>query len=383
MPWMIPSIGLDALQEAVLTECAAVTAERPKWIEGFAGSGKTILLVYAAQAYVDLHPDGKICIVVYTHSLIDLIKSGIAPRYREAIPVMTYLHFVNVDRHNYDLAIVDEVQDIPSNILAIIRRRSNKLLVGGDDAQSIYPYGSRAERIEEILHPDRTRLPLTYRLTRSILRIAKNLLPDNNIVDKVKERINDVQVILAHAVSIEIELTWVWSQAKGEAGAGSPSVVVLPDHVAIQNFIRLVARYENYPVPTFPPDRWNNHDYSLANNIFKTRSGNCLQYLGNGFGSLNDSEARPVVYVMTYHSIKGLDFMNVFLPLLTSDAVFWDDPDIDRRLFFVGVTRSRSGLFLSYHGSEPHPYVQQMPQKELRKFEIAQNDDLNDDDFVL
>lgn len=383
MAWMIQENNLDELQRAVLEECAAIKAERPKWIEGFAGSGKTILLVHAAQSFVDLHPDSKICIVVYTHSLIDLIRSGISPRYREFIPVMTYLHFVNVDRHSYDLVIVDEVQDIPSNILKVIRRRSNKLIVGGDDAQSIYPYGSRSEKIEEILQPDRTNLPLTYRLTRSIVRVAKNLLPDNNIVARVQERINDVQVMLAHAVSIEIELIWVWNQAKREAKAGSPSVVVLPDHAAIQSFIRIVGRHEDYPLPTFPPDRWNNHDYSLANNIFKARVGICLQYLGNGFGSLNDSETRPVVYVMTYHSIKGLDFMNVFLPLLTSDTVFWDDPDIDRRLFFVGVTRSRSGLFLSYHGSEPHPYVQQMPQKELRKFEITQNDDLNDDDFVL
>ena len=170
MDWMVPLRRLDEAQQDVLRQCANVS-KKPKWVEGFAGSGKTVLLVHAAQNYLQKNPDQKVCIVVFTHALKDLISSGIAPDFRTAIPVMTYLHFVNNDKNHYDLVVVDEVQDVPGNILKAIFKKTNSLLVGGDDAQSIYESGSRAEDIESILQPDRLRLPIVYRLTRKMQSI--------------------------------------------------------------------------------------------------------------------------------------------------------------------------------------------------------------------
>jgi superfamily I DNA/RNA helicase len=75
---------------------------------------------------------------------------------------------------------------------------------------------------------------------------------------------------------------------------------------------------------------------------------------------------------MTYHSAKGLDFETVFLPQLNSNQVFWrGDGDIDQRLFFVGVTRSRNNLLMSYSASKPHRYVQAMPQDLLHLEDCA------------
>jgi MinD-like ATPase involved in chromosome partitioning or flagellar assembly len=383
MEWMVPLRRLDEAQQNVLRRCANMTAQ-PKWVEGFAGSGKTVLLVHAIQGYVHKNPDSKVCIVVFTHALIDLIRSGIAPEFRARIPVMTYLNFVNKDKSFYDLVIVDEVQDVPANILGAIRARADKLLVGGDDAQSIYESGSRAESIESILQPERMKLPMVYRLTRKIIRVVGKILPENNIVTATSGRMEEIQVTLAHADSLESELAWVWHQAKRFTEPGHPCVVVLPDHAVIQNFMHFVAKQEGWPAPRFPADTWKNHDYSAANqNCLEAGASICLQYLGNGHGSLEDSDSRPIVYVMTYHSIKGLDFRTVFLPLLTPNTAFWRGPDIDRRLFFVGATRSRRDLFLSYHGKAPHPYVQDMPQEELHKVEIGRSHEQNDDDNFI
>ena len=51
---------------------------------------------------------------------------------------------------------------------------------------------------------------------------------------------------------------------------------------------------------------------------------------------------------MTYHSAKGMDFDNVFLPFLS------DDISISRRdeetLFMVAITRSKMNLFITYSG---------------------------------
>lgn len=175
-------------------------------------------------------------------------------------------------------------------------------------------------------------------------------------------------------------MAWVWHQAKRVTETRHPCIIVLPDHLVIQHFMRFVAGQDRRSLPHFPPDTWKKYDYSAVNEGFlDAAAGVCLQYLGNGHVSLEDSNARRVVYVMTYHSIKGLDFRTVFLPLLTPETKFWKDPDIDRRLFFVGATRSRRDLFMSYHGSEPHPYVQGMTAEELHKMEIAAGDDQNDD----
>lgn len=390
MEWMVPLRRLDQAQQNVLRQCANMT-EHPKWIEGFAGSGKTILLVHAIQSYVLKNPNSKVCVVVFTHALIDLISSGIAPEFQSRIPVMTYLHFVNKDKNKYDLVVVDEVQDVPATILNAIHKRANKLLIGGDDAQSIYASGSRAEKIESILQPERMKLPMSYRLTRKIINVIKNILPASNIVAHVAAaRTLNVQVTLAHANSRDLELKWVWHQAKRTTENRNPSVVVLPNHESIQHFMLFVAKQENWPSPEYSPDHWKNNNYFAANkNFFKVGANICLQYLGNGYGSLEDSDSRPVVYVMTYHSIKGLDFRTVFLPSLNSDTVFWRELDsskelgIDRRLFFVGATRSYENLFMSYHGQEPHLYVREMPQEELHKIEIDKGFENNDDEFIF
>lgn len=380
MEWMVPLRRLDEAQQNLLRQCANMT-EQPKWVEGFAGSGKTVLLVHAIQYFLQKNPDSKVCVVVFTHALIDLIRSGIAPDFRSRIPVMTYLHFVNHDKKHYDLVVVDEVQDVPANILNAIRQRTKVLLVGGDDAQSIYESGSRAEKIESILKPERIRLPMVYRLTRKIINVVKNILPDNHIVTATSGRMEETQVTLARANSRESELTWVWHQAKRFTETGHPSVVVLPDHSVIQGFMGFVARLEGSAAPEFRNDSFGKTDYSVANKKFlDAGAGTFLQYLGNRYGSLEDSDSRPIVYVMTYHSIKGLDFRTVFLPLLTEGTVFWRVPEIDRRLFFVGATRSRRDLFMSYHGKKPHPYVQSMPQEELHKIEIDQSDGNDGDD---
>lgn len=383
MEWMVPLRRLDEEQRKVLRQCAKLT-EQPEWIEGFAGSGKTVLLVHAIQSHVQMNPDSKVCVVVFTHALIDMISSGIAPEFQSRIPVMTYLHFVNKDKQQYDLVVVDEVQDVPGNILSAIRKRAKKLLIGGDDAQSIYESGSRVEKIESIIQPNRIKLPMVYRLTRKIVNVVRNILPDNNIVAAISGRMEEVQVTLAHADSLELELAWVWHQAKRFAETGHPSVVVLPDHKAIKNFMIFVANKECWPAPEFLTDSWKNVNYSAANEKFLEFSANiCLQYLGNGYGSLEASDSRIIVYVMSYHSIKGLEFKTVFLPLLTSSTVFWHESDIARRLFFVGVTRSYSNLFMSYHGKEPHLYVQELPQEELHKIEIGRRHKHDDDEDVI
>ncbi|WP_152399136.1 3'-5' exonuclease [Paenibacillus cellulositrophicus] len=78
-------------------------------------------------------------------------------------------------------------------------------------------------------------------------------------------------------------------------------------------------------------------------------------------GEMNSWNSRPGVWVGTYHSAKGLEFDTVIMPLCTSDrlpaeerilSLDSDDEACSEeiKLLYVGVTRARRGLIISYSG---------------------------------
>ena len=147
--------------------------------------------------------------------------------------------------------------------------------------------------------------------------------------------------------------------------AGAPSQLDLFDHKP------KLAELEGKPIPDFPQAVRANglpgsgFDYDQVNRELESQ-GLAIQYIGNKYGNLTDSDSKALTYIMTYHSVKGLDFETVFMPFLDEDQTFWrDGSDIERRLFFVAATRSRRNLFLSYSSLNPHRLVQQMPQNLL------------------
>ena len=98
-------------------------------------------------------------------------------------------------------------------------------------------------------------------------------------------------------------------------------------------------------------------------------------------------DQRPVVYMMTFASAKGLDFENVFIPGMSEGAYLVDaraaerNPDLDRRLLFVAVTRSRKNLFVSYHGKRPHRLVANFPQDAAVPIRTAVRATFDDEDL--
>jgi ATP-dependent DNA helicase UvrD/PcrA len=88
-----------------------------------------------------------------------------------------------------------------------------------------------------------------------------------------------------------------------------------------------------------------------------------VEELGHRFAA---ERAGRGVNLMTYHRAKGLEFDAVFLPrLLDRELPFRSqraaaDPDEERRLLYVGITRARRHLYLSWPDeprSEPSPFL--------------------------
>ncbi len=372
MNWMVTFERLGTIQRTVLNRLSA--QDKSAWIKGFAGSGKTVLLIHFIMEQKKLNPGKTICCVVYTHALKDLVQTGL--EIGSNIPVMTYFQFLK-EKKRYDLVIVDEVQDVPQSDLMDIKKYSSRLILGGDTDQSIYEKGASAEQINEVVHPEIHELNIIYRLTDKLRRIVQTILPNSHIENAAIHKGANIDITLAKATTYENEVNWVCSTARRYSAAGDPAAILLQTHKTIQKFIRHIGTMQRLQIPEIKKhkkDDYKNKNrdefYDAVNNIMRVK-GLPYRYLGNDIGALTDSDNQEIVYIMTYHSVKGLDFETVFLPEMNaSRRAFNTDEALDRRLFFVACTRSRSNLFFSYH-ENLHKYISQMPQENLNRIECA------------
>ena len=362
MHWMVPVHRLDEYQRSVIVECGRLEGQ-PQWIRGFAGSGKTVLVVETVHRILASNPTARVCIVVYTHALKDLIGSGIKSGLR--VPVMTYHQFLKTSQ-TYDVVLVDEVQDIPMEKLKAINANAGRLILAGDSEQSIYDNGCSPLELDSVISPRSHELTISYRLTQKIIDLAKCVLPNSSLAKIVSTgRMEEVQVTLVKGESQYEELSWVWDRARRFADPQDPSAILLPSHSNIQKLLCTLMKKESGQTVDIPSNRYGKPDYGAVNDQLRD-AGVPLRYLGNSYGSLDESDGESLTYVMTYHSAKGLDFESVFLPLLGLDTHIWGrDPEIEKRLFFVAMTRSRKNLFISYSGAEAHVLVRQLPNELL------------------
>ena len=72
----------------------------------------------------------------------------------------------------------------------------------------------------------------------------------------------------------------------------------------------------------------------------------------------NNPPTLPGVTLSTLHGAKGLEWEKVYLVGASESTLPWKGESIDeeRRLFYVGITRAKQTLVLSYAG-KPSPFL--------------------------
>jgi hypothetical protein len=371
MSWMVPEYMLDADQRAFLAQLGTDNNQN-YWIKGFAGSGKSVLALWSVVRLRRDNPDLSVCIVLYTHSLIDLFETGI-PAELNDVPVITYLAFKKSPRQ-FDVIMVDEVQDLPEDVVSLLRNHSKRLILAGDEAQSIYDQRVDSDRIPVLAGANSYPLTILHRLTSKIIEMAQTIFPDKRLDTAKRSRMKNVDVTLATAKTEIEEVKYVWSKAKLSAVPGVPAAVLLPNHSAIIAFVNGVLEIEGHDAWQVARNRFGKLDYEAMNSYLGS-CGLSLQYVGSKHGSLKSADNSGMVVLMTYHSSKGLDFETVFLPFLCSSTSIWrDDPVRERTLFFVALTRSRLNLFLSYT-DRPHHLISKIPYHLVRAITVPEESD--------
>lgn len=349
MAWMIKYDKLDDDQKDFVDN--EIRNKGNIWIKGFAGSGKSIMLIHALRKKIQNSPNAKICVVVYTHSLIDMFKTGIAELGMPAIDVMTY-HQFKKGVESYDYIFCDEVQDLPADVLTQMKIRSQHVYVAGDSNQSIYDNTVTPSEIGSIINARPFVLTRIYRLTRSIMAAVSNLIPNMDIFGSRRDMTKqDVGVRLGKGYDQNDEVKYVWNQSSTASSEGYSAAILLPKHEYIIDFASRVLKLNGKSGWTPKMNGFGKPDYLSLNNHFKNQ-GLKIEYVGNGYGSFQNAEKNRNTILMTYHSAKGMDFDNVFLPFLS------DDTEISRgdeeTLFMVAITRSKMNLFITYSGFLHH-----------------------------
>ena len=361
--WMIREDQLDPDQRDFIN-----IESRKKgniWIQGFAGSGKSVLLLHKLREVLEKEPNASICIIVFTHSLIAMFEAGMKElNIKQDIPVMTYFQFkkslYNGDyKYQFDYIFCDEVQDLPREILSLMKDWGVSVIVAGDANQSIYDEAPglnvpviQLGEIELLLSARPFTLNIIHRLTKSVIALVEKLLPDINIWKAKRDLTKqDVNVRLAKADNLEQEVKYIYQEAIKAVNVGDSSVILLPHQKLIVKFANEILSQNNITIWQESKNQYGRVDYNQLN-TYLDKYNIRMNYIGNGIGSLIDASENKKIILMTYHSSKGLDFDNAFLPML-DEGNMWFPPEKYndnklKTLFMVAMTRSKKNLYLSY-----------------------------------
>ncbi len=365
---------------------------KPVWIQGYAGSGKSVLLLHVLSDYMVKKPNANVCVVVFTRALVDLLRTGlkqIPSLSGKRVPVETiYSIAFNIKNRGirYDAIFCDEVQDIPLEIISSLRSSCSVFIIAGDAAQSIYNFDpqfnlapAKPHEILNSIAPVEAKLNTIYRLTSNIISVLRNVYKDLFQAKTIAGKINtDILVYKFKDTDEEIEFCWNKVREINSIKTSSNIAILLYQHDVIVSFINQILILNNKPV-------WNEKnsdtkpDYELLNDHLKN-NGIPMMYIGNRFGSLEKADLERKIIIMTYHSAKGLDFDYVYLPLLgkerTGKPKFHFSWPTDA-LLLVALSRSKDELIISYTEYLFEPikrFIGNLKQKDMP--EDISNDDI-------
>lgn len=371
MQWMISINELGAQQARILDDVSTDTS-KTHWIAGYAGTGKTVVITHAIERLVARTRNASICFLTYTHALKDLVYSGLSEKALSRVTIETIDTFAT-NGERYDYILVDEIQDVTGSAIQRIFTRTEHVIAAGDPDQSIYLGRVDPSSLRQLLGGARKHtLKHIQRLSLKTFQLATAILPEAEIVKgaEVRGEGNNGKVIKGS--SKKDEFLKVYAEAFRVSSLEQPSAVLFPTHGQIHEFASVIADSNGWGMPPEREKRGPITSYEAFNDYFLKRKSP-LRFLGSNNGSLPESDEVRLVYLMTYHSAKGLDFNNVFLPDLTAEVKLdakWQPlskEENERRHFFVAITRSKENVYFSYHG-ERHPLFDYLPEECLENF---------------
>jgi hypothetical protein len=244
--------------------------------------------------------------------------------------------FLFRQKENIDHIIIDEgqdfsVEDYTNNFLPNLNK---SIIIFGDSSQKLYP--GRGTDIEELINTfdyPYKELPNTYRVPKSIAKLAQQITSDDvDLITNNKKNGGDSDFptfnkpILKKCNSWEDELKYIIHTIEIEDldDVG----ILLPNNAHVLKVYNYLMEHSIDIQVRFSIDLPENRNAGIFPMF---RVVDTLDFTNNDLPCL-----------LTYHSAKGTEFDNVFIPFAN------DDENFDRNSFYVAVTRSNLNLHITY-----------------------------------
>lgn len=357
MAWIIPEHMLDPQQREFIERQDYNRGNI--WIKGFPGSGKSVLLAYTLKQIKSRNAHASVVVVVFTRALVQMFNEAFSEM-NINVEVKTFYEFMNSSTR-YDYVLSDEVQDLVPSVLRAMKSKSKHVVVAGDENQSIFERDPKfreatvsPSEIRMLLSSNSFELGIIHRLSSSIINVLQRFMPNMNVFSAKRDQTKtSTQVRLCKANGTSEEVNYIIREANKATRIGETAAVLLPTQREIVKFVNLALAAENKSAWSETLNRWGQLDFSAMNSYLSSK-GIKLKYVGNGVGSFSSEDKKVVI--MTYHSSKGLDFDNVFIPFMNTSLFIVPDETRSKTLFMVAMTRSRNNLYITYSGYK-HNYL--------------------------
>ena len=287
-------------------------------VKGCAGSGKSILALWKAKQIQDEHR-GSYMYIVFTKALMQYMADGIKEVGISQRNVDYHWHWVNrAGCPSADYIIVDEAQDFSKEDIGLFKSKARKaLLLYGDSAQQLYTFiqDKKTVSMEDIQYFTKfpvEQLVFNHRLPKKIARVAQYINSEN---DELEER-----------CTVE--------------GTEKPKILEYP--TIEKQYDAIIELIQNKHMEDVGILFRQNDEVGEAYNYFQEHGLNVEAKFGKHM-DLDFTSDNPKL--MTYHSSKGLQFENVFLP----DCTVEDDDN--RNPLYVAVTRTYQSLYILHSGN--------------------------------
>ncbi|SKA93210.1 UvrD-like helicase C-terminal domain-containing protein [Caloramator quimbayensis] len=272
---------------------------------------------------------------------------------------------------NPSYIIIDEFQDTDLRQFELIRRiagdRSHIFAIG-DENQIIYSFRTGNDKIfdkfKSLYNPKEFSLPINYRSSRTIIEAAKSFL-NRGSIESIKDYGNPI-IVRKHLDSFN-EALYVVRRIKelNSKGVSFKDIAVLYRRTAQAEVLYEVFKRENIPLKI----------------VFKGETiFECSE---------EERDTGLSVNLMTLHASKGLEFSHVFIvganmgniPISSKRG----EEEEELRLFFVGITRAKNYLEISYvikpnlQGVLPYqsPYISMIPSNLIKREEESRENSLS------
>ncbi|WP_096154049.1 3'-5' exonuclease [Bacillus sp. FJAT-45066] len=385
--------------------------DKNRLIRGVAGSGKTLILASRAKMLAKKNPDWKILILCYNISLSNSIQQMITYMLNEPEDLFDFdftgesvvnepmnKNIIVRNFHSwlknelkirepqipeiveklvkkeailptYDAILIDEGQDFESDWLKLVSLLINEdtqsLLLVEDRAQTIYKRKRSYVQDTGLSFQGRSKvLSINYRNTAQIVKFAWDFYQSKSAFKK-------------KVVNRELEVEIIAPQSTKRKG---PEPAILKS-TSFYNEMRIVSRQikKLHEEKNVPLDEMlilyrvkRTHKLPIIDIITRSLSSEGLPYY---WITENDQSKRSFekedgkVKISTIDSSKGLDYQTVFIVNVDSMPFpLEEDKEREASLLYIGMTRAKQYLCLSYSGeSEFTEYFDRVVEERVEK----------------